>query len=351
MSSESKQRASDPVEVQPATAALESLDRRVRSGEIGLVEPFPTGFHPLDRILDGGLRPGDLTLVGGVQAVGKTTFTLQIARNLAALANTAVAYVCFEHDEVFLLQRLLALEAFLSRDRSGGEIPTLGDLRQLLLCAAHAAQGAPGTGLADLLRDNEIAARAAERVQLFSDRLYLIKASAAESDVSFLRQVITQLKEQHGSRLAVYVDYLQKVPVSPSSLDEEERVTRVTSQLKDLALQERVPVVAVVIADRAGLEAQRLRLHHLRGSSPLSYESDVALILNNKYRVVAKKSITFNYHHAQDLKDWVVCTVEKNRSGRDQVDVQFRSYFSHGAFDPRGDFVSETLIDERLEQE
>src|SRR5438445_628967 len=81
----------------------------------------------------GGLRPGDLVLVGGAQAVGKTTLTLQMARNLAAQGNVACTFVCYEHDELYLLQRLLALEAFLARDQTGGDSFSLSELRDALL--------------------------------------------------------------------------------------------------------------------------------------------------------------------------------------------------------------------------
>jgi replicative DNA helicase len=106
----------------------------------------------------------------------------------------------------------------------------------------------------------------------------------------------------------------------------------------------------VVAADHEGLRTQRLRLHHLRGSTSIAYEADVTLLLNNKYRIIAKKSITYNVHQAQGFKDWIVCSLEKNRSGRDQIDLEFRAVFANAAFDPVGNVVSETLIDERIDE-
>ena len=69
----------------------------------------PTGFDPLDKVLDGGLRSRDLTLIGGVPGVGKTVVTLQWARN-SAMAGFNTAYVCYEHDQEALASRLLAVE-------------------------------------------------------------------------------------------------------------------------------------------------------------------------------------------------------------------------------------------------
>jgi replicative DNA helicase len=81
------------------------------------------------------------------------------------------------------------------------------------------------------------------------------------------------------------------------------------------------------------------------------YESDVVLILNNKYRIVAKHSITYNVHRAQDFKNLMVCTIEKNRAGRDLVDLEFRAHFAYAAVDSMGGAVAEQLIDERIDEE
>ena len=144
------------------------------------------------------------------------------------------------------------------------------------------------------------------------------------------------------------VDYLQKVPLIPDAPTEEEKVTQVVGGLKDIALAEGVAVVAIVAADKEGLKAARLRNHHLRGSSAINYEADVILILNEKYNIVAKVNIEFNPYQAQRFRSWIVTTVDKNRSGVDNVDLEFEKHFEHACFDPVGRPVQEKLIEERL---
>ena len=134
----------------------------------------------------------------------------------------------------------------------------------------------------------------------------------------------------------------------PEPDTEAEKVTYVVNGLKDIALSEEVPMIAIVAADKEGLKASRLRNFHLRGSSAINYEADIILILNEKYHIVAKVNIEFNPYQAQRFRDWVVVSVEKNRGGQDNVDLEFEKHFEFSCFDPNGRTVQEKLIEERL---
>lgn len=333
-----------------AAEALENLDQTVRRGEVSPLAALATGLQPLDRYLDGGFRPGELVLVGGAQGVGKTTMTLQMARNLVAQTQATCGYVCYEHDETFLLQRLISLESLLGQGKVNADGLPVTHLRDLLVSAGRGADLGE-VGLEEALMDHPSASLALARIQSYGQRLYLLKASGSTTDVPSLRDLVREWKDRHGPRVVLFVDYMQKVPALPDPVDEAERVTIVANELKELALSESVPVVGIVAADREGLRAQRLRIHHLRGSSSLMYESDVVLILNNKYRIIAKHSITYNVHRAQEFRNWIVCTVEKNRAGRDLIDLEFRAFFEYAALDPTGGLVTDQLIDERIHED
>jgi replicative DNA helicase len=110
-----------------------------------------------------------------------------------------------------------------------------------------------------------------------------------------------------------------------------------------------VPVLAIVAADREGLiSGRRLRTHHLRGSASLAYEADVVLIMNDKYDVVARHHLVYDSHGADRFHDYVVVSIEKNRSGLDRIDLEFGKQFDQGRFDPDGTLVAEQLVDERV---
>jgi replicative DNA helicase len=147
----------------------------------------------------------------------------------------------------------------------------------------------------------------------------------------------------------VVVDYIQKIAVPDGPDTEDERTTIVVEALKDLALDLDVPLLAIVAADKEGLASSgRLRIHHLRGTSALAYEADVVLMLNDKYDVVARHHLVYDVTNAERFRGWVVMTIEKNRSGLDRIDLEFRKVFEQGRFDADGAPVAEQLVDERV---
>jgi len=331
------------VQAKSTLAVLRDVEQSVRQGKLGLLEPIPTGFDLLDHRLGGGLRLGELVLVGGVQGVGKTMMTLQMARNIAVSGNATCLFVCFEHDEISLLQRLISQETIDPTAETYQSGLRMRDIQGRLL-EAHKRSG---TGLMEALSTDPRGDRALRRLAGYADRLLLMKASDARTTVEALGALVAKHKPEEG-RLVLFIDYLQRVPAFPEPAEEAEKVTRVVQALKGMALAQEIAVVAIVAADKEGLKARRLRLHHFRGSSALTYEADVVLVLNEKYRIVSKTHIEFNVHKAQTYHDWLVCTIEKNRSGRDNVDIEFEKRFEYCCLDPRGGDVTETLIEERI---
>jgi replicative DNA helicase len=326
---------------------LTGLSEKVSQGAVAEYQPIPLGLSPLDRTLGGGIRSGELMLIGGAQGTGKTTMALQIARNIAQSGQANALYICFEHDEEYLLNRLMAMESALAGPMPPDSTKSIRiqDVRREVL-GTWLAQG--GQDKPDL-RGNPRLRPALDRIARYGQGLFLLRGSHAHTNAANLRTMIEGYRASAPERpLVVFIDYLQRVPAVPDPPTETERVTNVVAALKDLALGLGVAVVCIVAADKEGLKAARLRNHHLRGSSALNYESDVILILNEKYNIVAKVNIEFNPHQAQRFRDWTIVTVEKNRSGRDAVDLEFEKHFEFSTFDPEGRQVQEKLIEERL---
>ena len=332
------------IEPRSATQVLSTLAGKVAEGDVTQYQPVPLGFTPLDKSIGGGIRAGEMLLIGGAQGTGKTTMAVQMARNIVMSGLASVLYICFEHDEEYLLNRIIAQESVLPSlpSRSGGV--KLTEVRSEILGTWMATGGQNAD-----LGANPRLRPALERISRYGPNLYLLRGSQTTSTVENMAALVEKYKEIAGDqRLVVMVDYLQKVPVHPEPPNEVEKVTSVVQGLKDLALNHEVPLLSIVAADKEGLKAARLRNHHLRGSSAINYEADIIVILNEKYQIVAKVNIEFNPYQAQRFRDWVVLTVEKNRGGTNAIDLEYQKYFEFSCFDPNGRTVMEKLIEERL---
>ncbi|MDP9220478.1 MAG: AAA family ATPase [Actinomycetota bacterium] len=297
----------------------------------GLAQPLALGLPVLDVHIGHGLVPGDLAVLAGAQGVGKTTLALQVARNVAA-AGSPATYVCFEHDAEQLVERLLVMEANLV---VGDAAPTLQDVRERL---SHSG----AQSLKARVRDLPGMVAAMDRVRDYGSQLHIV---SARGDVTGLPE-IRVAAAWHDRLGLVVVDYLQKV--RSDQVDEDQRVARIATSLKDFALETGQAVLAVSALDRAGLEAKRIRARHLKGSVTLAYEADLILLMHHKYDVVAREKLVYDLARAQDLHHWLVVSLEKNRHGDDRLDLAFRKRLSRGHIDPHGHIEDDALVDERI---
>jgi len=298
---------------------------------------YETGFDPLDEVLEGGFAPQNLTLVGGHPGVGKTIATLQWAAYMAA-QGASVIYACYEHEEEQLLTRVLLQEI--------GALARPADSPRLPAIRTAVREWAEGSrSFAELLAEGLLVAGAVERISGFAERLALFRANGRETGLKELEELVERMPD--GPKV-LFVDYLQKVPTPGSGTDMGWKVTQVVEGLKEIALNSRVAVVAIVTSDQAGLTVRRLRLHHLRGAAALAYEADLVIMLNEKALATSKVHLAYGSTDSKTYKERTVFSIEKNRTGPTQVDLEFTKDFTQYRFDPTGVFVAEQLVDETI---
>lgn len=294
-----------------------------------------TGFTPLDDVLGGGPRPGDLLLVGGKPGVGKTIACLQWARSMARRGATAI-YLSYEHDRMTLLTRLLSCEL--------GELAIIEGrkydrrLDELQAQLRDVAAGALAWRVA--LDSDELLHEAQRRLAEYGDRLIFVEASGVSTDVL---TILDSVALYDSGRLAVFVDYLHKVPTFPDTRNEATRVGAVVQSLKEMALERDISVIAIAAADHVGLMARRVHLHHFRGSSALAYEADTIILLNEKADIVSKAQVCSAPARREQFRAQVVFSIEKNRNGIVGADLEFYKDFSNCRFEPQGALVNERL--------
>lgn len=317
--------------------SLDDIARRLSQGPINSAHDrgtMATGFDPLDKVFDGGLRRGDLTIVGGVPGSGKTIMALQWARNLARNGHR-VLYCCYEHDVATLFGRLLGLEI--------GELPKPVDmdereaLRDVVRQAIAGGWDDEPTGLR-----HPVARAALAQMESYSEQLILAQLTGPTAGIAHIESAVRR------SAMAAYdlvvVDYLQKIP-SQAAMSSIDRYAASVEGLKTLALMEQCAVVAVSAVGPEALAGRRLRLDGLRGAHALAHEADAVLTLNNKLNIVSKAHLAYDTTRHAEFAKAVVMTVEKNRRGEALVDLEFDKDFVNYRFAPRGRFVAEKLVD------
>jgi len=314
-------------------------------GAVDRLRPAPTGYSPLDEVINGGLRPGDLLVIGGAAGVGKTIWSLQVARNVVSADPQSTAiYVCYEHDRSHLMSRLMCMES--------AEAGYKDDALTMRKIAELSMNAPAGAGLVSRLQRIPRYAALVQTMQRYAERLILVKASGNHSNLGEVRRWVEETLAASQGRLLVVVDYLQKIPVDHKMLEPETEATTYLMQgLKEMAMTLRVPVIAIAASDRVGLKAKRMRLSDLRGSSALQYEADIGLILNNKFAIISREHMIYNPSQAGEMRNWVVMTVEKNRAGRNAVDMEYQLDAAHFRMVSKGGFVRERLVDEKVVME
>src|SRR3954470_22868330 len=211
-----------------ALDVLVDLNDKVTGGKVAEYQPVPLGFTPLDKTIGAGLRAGELALIGGAQGTGKTTMALQMARNVASGGQANVLYICFEHDEQCLLNRLIAAESALAHLPHKTGAIKIQDVRKEIL----GTWMAEGGGVAQLAANPRLRP-SLDRIARYGQNLFMLRGTQTASTIDGMRQLIRQHRELSGDRrLLVVVDYLQKVPVLPAPSNESEKVTYVVNGLK-----------------------------------------------------------------------------------------------------------------------
>ena len=220
------------------------IEAEYKSGD---VEPkLPTGFADLDEIT-GGWQPGDLVIVAGRPAMGKTSWVMQAMYHLAIDREVPVAVFTLEMKASTLAKRAMCSEARISMTKLRSRRMTDQEWAKLIKAAGK-------VGDAPLIYDETPALKIAE-----------------------FRQRARQLVFEYGVQV-IAVDYLQLMKCSgPTIGSREQEISAIARGLKQTAKELKVPIVALAQLNR-GVESRadkRPMNSDLRESGAIEQDADI----------------------------------------------------------------------------
>lgn len=232
----------------------EAFDRIERiSKQKGALRGISTGFNGLDSILS-GLQNSDLVILAARPSMGKSSLALDIAKNVALKEKKPVGIFSLEMSKDQLIDRLISSESNIdSWKLRQGMLSTEGDQNDFV-CIQHAL----GT---------------LSEAPIFID-------DASSCSVLQMRAMARRLQASHGLGLII-VDYLQLIEPSNKIINSVQQITEISRQLKGLARELNIPVLALSQLSRA--VEQRTpkipRLSDLRDSGSIEQDADVVMFI------------------------------------------------------------------------
>jgi len=218
----------------------------------GAVSGVPTGFIDLDNMLT-GLHGGELVIVGARPAMGKTSFAMNIAQHASLNRNKTVAVFTLEMPREQIAMRMLCSDARvdMQRVRKG----TLTDQDWLKLSQSFEQMA---------------------RAPMYID-------DTAGITPTQLRSRCRRLMMDKGLDLIV-VDYLGLMRGDGRSESRQLEVSEISRQLKAIALELKVPLIACAQLSRANKDRQDKRpvLSDLRDSGSIEQDADVVMFLHRE---------------------------------------------------------------------
>lgn len=250
-------------------------DPETREDYIGI----PSGIGELDKMIT-GLNKSDLIILGARPGMGKTSFALNIARNVAVNAGKTVCFFSLEMTRDQLAQRMLSSEAAIKSEK---------------------------------LRTGDLEVEEWTRLTQAGENLSKAEIYFDETSSITVPEMKAKLRRMKRVDLVV-IDYLGLMH-SPRQTDNRvQEISEITRSLKIMAKELKIPVIVCAQLSR-GTETKgkshRPALSDLRDSGSIEQDADIVLFLYRDAYYDGEKNSD------EDLSDNTKseCIVAKNRHG------------------------------------
>ena len=267
----------------------QELYDRLKSGEKQL--GIRTGFNNLDKILDGGLHEG-LYILGAMSAVGKTSFVLQVANNIAKYGRPII-YFSLEMSRLEIISKSISRyskmvskdHGYSTRDILSGNIE-VGEFDQ------------PGSSIN----------RAFKEYLNISRNIYIFEG-IGDIGVKKICEVVYDFIESDDFDPIVVIDYLQVIAPYNERYSDKQNTDKAVLELKRLSRDLKIPVICVSSFNRQSYN-DSANMAAFKESGSIEYSADVLMAMQE-----GSKSKIKDTKDTEELEKQVTLSILKNRNG------------------------------------
>jgi len=253
---------------------------------------WSTGIHDLDNLM-GGMRRTYLYIIGARPGMGKTAFALHIVRQaLLGDAPRRVLVFSMEMSAEDILKRMISADTAIPYRKI--------DLNKM---------------------DHNQRTMFNDATEYYATQQFAIFDKPSPT-IAEIQQQVQSVEMRYGGLDLVVVDYLQLMGSYDPKVNRVQEISQLSRFLKDLAMSEDCPVLAVSQLNRAleGSQNKRPALSHLRESGQIEQDADVVILMyrDEYYEMQRHGQVRREYNPSCELN------VAKNRRGRvDTVYCEF----------------------------
>ena len=220
-----------------------------------------TGFENLDKLLDGGLYPG-LYVFGAISSLGKTTFIMQIADNIAK-SGRGVLIFSLEMSKFELIAKTLSRISFIKSFEEYRSTKYAKTTRSVLL------------GRYDNEIDSKIIAEAMQDYSEWGSNIHITEG-IGNIGVAEIKEKIEEFKKFRNEPPVVVIDYLQILAPFDLKMTDKQNVDKNILELKRLSRDFDIPILGISSFNRENYNAP-VSMASFKESGAIEYSSDVLI--------------------------------------------------------------------------
>jgi replicative DNA helicase len=263
---------------------------------------YKTNYNKFNELINGGFYENKLYILGALSSLGKTTFLINIATQLAE-NNYKVLYISLETSKVDFYSKIISKLTYynsLKNDRTESYAKTgrtyLNIKKKIITCGEHEAK---------IIKESE-----EYFLNKINDNLLI---STEHRDINAIESLVNRINPQ-----IIIIDYLQILTIQNDRLTDKQKIDTILNKLVDL--KRRAPIICISSINRQNY-LNSISLESFKDSGNIEYSSDVLIGLEpyNLNKGTNQKSLDNNKqtieNTKQELESILTLNILKNRDG------------------------------------